>query len=72
MKSICKMCGGRSLCIHGTQKAVCKECIGSAVCIHGGRKNECKACGTYYCQHQKAKYKCGICKAERAEKKAKP
>jgi hypothetical protein len=65
-KSICKLCGGGSICQHQTRKADCKICGGSAICIeHNKKKSSCKECkGTTICEHNKRRTVCIECKGK--------
>ena len=49
--SVCKDCGGASICIHNKERPRCKECCGSQICSHNKYKQFCKICSPKYCQH---------------------
>ena len=60
--SVCKDCGGASICIHNIQKHTCKMCKGSHICKHDIQKHTCKICGgADICEHKKQKRTCKIC-----------
>jgi len=61
-KTICKDCGGVSICIHERQRSHCVDCEGSAVCRHKRQKITCRECrGSAFCIHERIKYGCKDC-----------
>jgi hypothetical protein len=43
IRSICKPCGGGSLCTHNL-RSICKPCGGGSFCTHNVLRNKCKQC----------------------------
>ena len=71
-QSICKDCGGASICAHGRQGHQCRNCLDmlgkkrkqyiKKKCPHGKRKNRCKDCGGKgVCPHDRLKDQCKDC-----------
>ena len=69
-KSMCKQCGGGSICDHGRQRQLCKECGGASICTHGRRRSQCKDCGyaPKKCEHGKVLTQCKICRPPKVPK----
>ena len=44
IRSVCKACGGASLCEHGVQRYYCRTCGGGVFCEHGRQRPKCKEC----------------------------
>ena len=44
-RSVCKECGGGSICEHGRVRSTCRDCGGASICEHGRRRGYCKECG---------------------------
>ena len=64
-RTLCVLCGGQSLCIHGRQKIHCKQCRPKrckSFCKHGRQKSRCKDCnGVGICEHKRDRYRCKLC-----------
>jgi hypothetical protein len=62
MRTICKQCGGGSICEHGRIKSHCKECGGGGICEHGRMRSHCKECGGGgICDHGRMRSDCKEC-----------
>ena len=61
-KSLCKDCGGSSICPHERQRSQCKECGGSSICPHDRVRSQCKECeGGAICLHGRQRSYCKEC-----------
>lgn len=43
-KTVCKDCGGGSLCYHNILRTRCKDCGGGTICEHNRRRSACRDC----------------------------
>lgn len=74
-RTMCRECGGQSLCMHGNQRNHCPACrkegIGKkgktylSFCQHNRQKSRCVQCkGVGICEHGRERYRCSLCKAK--------
>ena len=70
----CRDCSGSSLCeAHNRFKYACKECTFATKCEHNRLQRNCKECGgAAVClkHNRSSKYRCSICKLEKANAEA--
>ena len=66
--SLCKDCGGASICEHDKERYICKICHGVSICPHGRQKSRCRDCGGIsICEHDIRKDRCKICSPKHCE-----
>jgi hypothetical protein len=70
-RTLCRTCGGRSLCVHQNQRNHCPACRnegikkGKSYCKHNRQKSRCVKCnGVGICEHRRERYRCSLCKAK--------
>ena len=61
-QSVCKKCGGGSICQHQKVKSKCRSCHRGSFCEHEKVRYFCRTCdASYVCKHLKQKNRCATC-----------